>query len=62
VSGTYRDLILDHSLKGMDTFYLKPDDDLKQAMNKYTQWFDEQLEAIKQNVDQHVSIEVQSYE
>jgi len=42
----FRDLILGHSLKGMDTFYIKPDDiDLQKAMLKYTAWFDEQLEA-----------------
>ena len=46
VNKIYRDLILGHSLKGMDAYYIKPDDDdLKQAMEVYTAWFDEQLEA-----------------
>jgi integrase len=46
VNKIYRDLILGHSLRGMDAFYLKPDDDdLKQALDVYTQWFDEQLES-----------------
>jgi hypothetical protein len=36
--------------KRMDVYYIKPDDDdLKQAMDVYTTWFDEQLEATKQN-------------
>ena len=35
---------------GRDTYYIKPDDeDLKQAMEFYTVWFDEQLETAKQN-------------
>ena len=49
VNKVYRDLILGHSLRGMDAYYIKPDDDdLKQAMDVYTVWFDEQLEAAKQ--------------
>jgi len=33
----------------MDAYYIKPDDnDLKQAMDVYTVWFDEQLEAAEQ--------------
>ena len=33
----------------MDAYYLKPDDDdLKQAMDVYTGWLDEQLESAKQ--------------
>lgn len=37
-----RDTLLGHSLEGMDAFYLKPsEDDLKGAMVKYTQWFDD---------------------
>lgn len=48
VNKVYRDLILGHSLRGMDAYYIKPDDeDLKQAMNVYTERFDEQLDAAK---------------
>ena len=46
VNKVYRDLILGHSLRGMDAYYIKPDDDdLKQAMDVYTVWYDEQLDA-----------------
>jgi integrase len=42
-----RDTILGHSLEGMDTFYIKPmEDDLKDAMDKYTQWLDEQMDCL----------------
>jgi len=44
VGKTLRDIILGHSLKGMDAYYIKPDDDsLKEAMTKYTEWLDAQL-------------------
>lgn len=55
VSKVYRDAILGHSLKGMDVHYIKPPEDaLTQAMEKYTQWLDGQLESasVDQNVDQ----------
>jgi len=39
----------------MDAHYLKPTDEaLKQAMEKYTVWIDNQLEIILQNVDHSV--------
>ncbi len=42
-----RDTILGHSLEGMDTFYIKlTEDDLKDAMEKYTQWLDNQLDCL----------------
>ena len=48
----HRDVILGHSLQGMDAHYLKPSDEaLTQAMEKYTVWIDNQLEMILQNVD-----------
>ena len=51
----HRDVILGHSLQGMDAHYLKPtDDSLKKAMGKYTDWLDKQLEIILQNVDHSV--------
>ena len=51
VNKIYRDLILGHSLKGMDAYYIKPDDnDLKQAMDVFTAWFDKQLEIAEQNI------------
>ena len=55
VNKVYRDLILGHSLQGMDVHYISPsDDDLKQAMNKYTDWLDGQIEAVSQNADHSV--------
>lgn len=50
-----RDKLLGHSLQGMDAFYLKfTDDDLRQAMDTYTKWLDQQVKKIKvdQSVDQ----------
>ena len=59
VNKIYRDLILGHSLKGMDAFYLKPDeDDLKQAMDIYTAWFDEQLEAAEQAEEKQSKVKI----
>jgi len=44
IDKTYRDLILGHSLKGMDIHYLAPSEEsLKNAMGKYTLWLDEQI-------------------
>jgi hypothetical protein len=45
-------MIVGHSLKGMDAYYIKPDDDdLKRAMEVYTAWFDGQLEVAEQAVE-----------
>jgi hypothetical protein len=44
VDKTYRDLILGHSLQGMDVHYIQPGEEaLKQAMARYTAWLGEQL-------------------
>lgn len=46
-----RDCILGHSLQGMDAYYLKPsDEDLKEAMDKYTAWIDAQLASVAHSV------------
>ena len=51
----YRDKILGHSLKGMDRHYIVPgEDDLKQAMDQYTEWLDSQIEAVWKKVDHFV--------
>ena len=43
----HRDIILGHSLQGMDAHYLKPsDEDLRKAMDKYTEWLDEKVSEI----------------
>ena len=51
IDKAYRDTILGHSLKGMDVHYIAPDEsDLKQAMDRFTEWLDGQVEFL--NVDQ----------
>jgi len=53
VDKTHRDIILGHSLKGMDVHYVvASEDDLHRAMAKYTEWVDAQLSIIDQNIDQ----------
>jgi integrase len=55
VEKVYRDLILGHSLKGMDVHYLAPDEKtLTEAMNKFTKWVDGQLDSasVDHSVDQ----------
>lgn len=43
VDKVHRDLILGHSLQGMDIHYMAPsEEDLHQAMAKYTNWLDKQ--------------------
>jgi integrase len=49
----HRDLILGHSLQGMDTYYLSPsEDDLHRAMSIYTTWLDGQFANVDHIVDQ----------
>ena len=44
VDKVHRDIILGHSLQGMDVHYISPSqEDLTQAMVKYTEWLDIQL-------------------
>jgi integrase len=53
VDKVLRDTILGHSLEGMDTYYLKPaDEDLKQAMEKFTTWIDAQTASVAYPVTQ----------
>jgi hypothetical protein len=57
VDKAHRDLILGHSLEGMDIHYIAPDEDtLTQAMEKYTRWLDDQighgLASVDPSVDQ----------
>jgi integrase len=45
VEKVYRDLIVGHSLQGMDVHYLAPSDqDLKRAMEQFTSWMKSQLD------------------
>jgi ornithine carbamoyltransferase len=55
VDQVHRDIILGHSLHGMDVHYMAPsEDDLRRAMARYTEWLDSQLnlQSVDQNVDQ----------
>lgn len=53
VDKVHRDIILGHSLKGMDVHYMAPsEEDLHRAMDKYTQWIDDQIANIDQGIDQ----------
>jgi integrase len=55
VDQVHRDIILGHSLHGMDVHYMAPsEDDLHRAMARYTEWLDSQLnlQSVDQNVDQ----------
>jgi len=53
VDKVHRDLILGHSLQGMDIHYMVPsEEDLHQAVSRYTAWLDKRLSA---NVSQNVN-------
>jgi integrase len=53
VDKVFRDVILGHSLQGMDAYYLKPsDDDLREAMDQYTAWMDDQIANLDKTLDQ----------
>jgi integrase len=52
IDKVHRDLILGHSLKGMDIHYLVPSEDsLMQAIDKYTWWIDNQIANVDLTVD-----------
>jgi len=56
VDKVYRDLILGHSQKGMDVYYLKPSEEtLRQAMDKYTRWIDSKKSNLDHSLDHEVS-------
>jgi hypothetical protein len=58
VDKVHRDIILGHSLTGMDIHYMSPsEDDLHRAMSKYTAWLDAQLKTVDHIVD-HISITI----
>jgi len=57
VDQVHRDIILGHSLHGMDAHYIAPsEEDLHRAMGQYTRWLDGQLsvQSVDQNVDQTI--------
>jgi integrase len=51
VDKVYRDVILGHSLQGMDAHYMAPTEaDLQGAMERYTQWLDGELVAAEAKI------------
>ena len=53
VNKVYRDLILGHSLQGMDAHYISEpglEDELRQAGIFYSRWLQDQIESVAQNV------------
>jgi len=57
VDKVHRDIILGHSLHGMDVHYMSPsEDDLHRAMARYTEWLDSQpnLHGVDHIVDQSI--------
>ena len=55
VSKVCRDLILGHSLQGMDPHYIVPSEEtLTKAIDKYTRWLDAQIASSAASVDQTV--------
>jgi integrase len=53
VGDVFRNVILGHSLQGMDKHYISlTDDDLKQAMAVYTAWLDNEIAKVNQSVNQ----------
>jgi hypothetical protein len=59
VDKVHRDLILGHSLKGMDVYYMVPGDDaLREAMNKYTIWTDGPISNLDHFLDHGVKREL----
>ena len=48
----HRDMILGHTLKGMDVHYLSPtEESLTQAMDHYTKWLDSNLTRVASNIE-----------
>lgn len=48
VDKVHRDVILGHSLQGMDAHYMAPsEEDLQKAMEKYTKWLDETIAEVE---------------
>jgi integrase len=53
VDKVLRDTIVGHTLKGMDAYYLQPtDEDLHEAMERFTTWLDAEIATVDQSVDQ----------
>ena len=52
VDRVHRDVILGHSLQGMDAHYMAPsEEDLHRAMDRYTAWLDEEIEAARAKIE-----------
>ncbi len=58
VDKVHRDLFLGHSLTGMDSHYIMPNDEsLTSAMQRYTKWVDRQIEAMNLDRDELQSLD-----
>ena len=54
IDKVHRDMIIGHSLKGMDVHYMVADEDaLKEAVDKYTKWIDVKSANVTQTVTQN---------
>ena len=59
VDKVHRDLILGHSLKGMDVHYMAPsEDELRKAMDKYTRWIDNEILNLDHSLDHEAKREL----
>ena len=55
VDKVHRDIILGHSLHGMDVHYMSPsEEDLHRAMDRYTEWLDGQFQSVSENVSEAI--------
>ena len=55
IDKAHRDMILGHSLQGMDAHYLVPTKhSLREAMDRFTKWLDKQLADAFASIDQDV--------
>lgn len=55
VDKVHRDIILGHSLTGMDVHYISPsEEDLHRAMARYTEWLDGQLQGVSETVSETI--------
>jgi hypothetical protein len=53
VDRVYRDKIVGHSLRGMDIHYIVVgEDDLHNAMDKFTDWLDAEIKNVDESVDE----------
>jgi integrase len=63
IDKAHRDVILGHTLEGMDVYYIAPTEEtLKNVMEKYTNWLDEKIKCYLESVDQSVDKKASQYQ